>query len=264
MLNEKNFRYKLIRDSLETRSFLKIIAGINNFDKEKVLKIANAVRASKATAVDISAREDIVLAVRELLPETALVVSSVKIEELKRAMELGADILELGNYEALYEEGIYLSAEDVLNLAKDLVSIKDKSVMLSVTVPGHLNVAEQVRLARSLESLGVEIVQTEGSLPADANASASLGVLQKVMLTLANTIELSKNLTKTFIMTASGISPDTAALAITAGAHGVGVGKYINRLDSELEMLASIKRLQESLSIIQIERTLTEQELVLN
>jgi hypothetical protein len=84
------------------------------------------------------------------------------------------------------------------------------------------------------------------------------------MLTLSNTIELSKNLKKTFILTASGISPDTAALAITAGAHGIGVGKYINRLESELEMLASIRRLQESLSITQIERTLQEQELILN
>ena len=264
MLSQKNFRYNLIRESLETRSFLKIISGINNFDKEKVLKIAHAVKATNATAIDISSREDIIIAVRELLKETALVVSSVKVEELKRAQELGADILELGNFEALYEEGIYLSAAEVLSLAKELTEIKTEGTMLSITVPGHLNINEQVKLARDLENLEGEIIQTEGSLPTDANTSNTLGVLQKVMLTLSNTIELSKNLKKTFILTASGISPDTAALAITAGAHGIGVGKYINRLESELEMFASIKRLQESLSITQIEKTLQEQELILN
>jgi hypothetical protein len=264
MLSQKNFRYNLIRESLETRSFLKIISGINNFDKEKVLTVARAVKAANATAIDISAREDIIIAVREILKDTALVVSSVKVEELKRAQELGADILELGNFEALYEEGVYLSAAEVLSLAKELSEIKIEGTVLSVTVPGHLNINEQVKLAADLENLGVEIIQTEGSLPTDANSSNTLGVLQKVMLTLSNTIELSKNLKKTFILTASGISPDTAALAITAGAHGIGVGKYINRLESELEMLASIRRLQESLSITQIERTLQEQELILN
>jgi len=264
MLNERNFRYDLVKKSLETKSFLKIISGIDNFDKEKVLKIANAVRASKATAIDICADENIIGEVRALLPETALVVSSVKVNELKMAQELGADVLELGNYEALYEKGIYLSAAEVLELARGLVAIKAEGVMLSVTVPGHINISEQIKLAKELEILGVEIIQTEGSLPAESNSSSTLGILQKVMLTLSNTIDLSKNLEKAFVMTASGISPDTAALAIAAGAHGIGVGKYVNKLETELEMLVSIKRLQQALSLTQIEKTLEEQELILN
>ncbi len=197
--------------ALQSKNCLKVIAGINNFNKEQVLQIVRAADQMQATCVDISAREDIVTEAVAIAQNTAIVVSSIHVAELIRAEELGADMLELGNFEALHDEGIFPSAK--------------------------------------LEELGVDMLQTEGASLVEASSPAALGQIEKVRLTLANTIEISKAVSQTFILTASGISPDTAKLAIAAGAHGVGVGKYVNKLESSLEMMAAIKALQEVLNV---------------
>ena len=57
--------------------------------------------------------------------------------------------------------------------------------------------------------------------------------------TIANTMELFKN-TALPIMTASGITAQTAPLAFAAGANAVGVGSAVNKLNTEIEMCATI------------------------
>lgn len=237
----------VIRD-LEARNCLKVIAGINNFNKENVLQIVRAADAMQATCVDISAREDIVTEAVAIAQNTAIVVSSVNVNELLRAEKLGADVLELGNFEALHDEGIFPSANQVYDWASEIMSAREQA-LVSITIPGHLPVGEQVALAAKLEILGVDILQTEGAALVEATGAGALGQIEKARLTLANTIEISKAVSKTFIITASGISPDTVKLAIAAGAHGVGVGKYVNKLESSLEMMAAIKALQETLGV---------------
>ncbi len=264
----------VIRD-LQSRNCLKVIAGINNFNKDNVLQIVRAADQMQATCVDISAREDIVTEAVAIARNTAIVVSSVNVAELIRAEELGADVLELGNFEALHDEGIFPNANQVYDWASEIMSARHPAkrsfasdaalkkvastksknfygashALVSITIPGHLSVAEQVELATKLEVLGVDILQTEGASLVEAKSAAVLGQIEKASLTLANTIEISKAVSETFIITASGISPDTAKLAIAAGAHGIGVGKYVNKLESSLEMMAAIKALQEALSV---------------
>ncbi len=46
-------------------------------------------------------------------------VSSVNPEELAMAAQHGADVLEIGNFDALYAEGKRISAEEVLELQKN-------------------------------------------------------------------------------------------------------------------------------------------------
>lgn len=240
---------ELIR-ALEGKKCLKIIAGINNYDKENVMKIAAAAHSSGASALDICDQEDIIKEVRAKFPHLPLFVSSVEPAKLQKAMDLGADVLELGNFEVLYAEGIFYSSDKVLGLAKEIMEFAKSGfnhALVSITVPGHLDVAEQCALAEKLEELGVDIIQTEGASLVNPQGSGALGHIQKVSLTLANTMEISKSLEKTFLLTASGISPSTAPLAAAAGAHGVGVGKYVNKLETEIEMLAAAKSLVESL-----------------
>lgn len=241
-----NKRSIVLRD-LEARTCLKVIAGINNFDKERVLQIVKAASQMKATCVDISAREDIVIEAIALASDTAIMVSSIVPSELIRAQELGADMLELGNFEALHEEGIFPTAAEVLAWAKEIMDAKT-TALVSITVPGHLTVAKQVELASQLEELGVDIIQTEGASLVETSSAGALGQIEKARLSLANTLEISKAVSNTFILTASGISPDTAKLAIASGAHGIGVGKYVNKLESELEMLAAITALRSALA----------------
>lgn len=241
-----NARKSRVLADLQDKKLLKVIAGINNYDKARVLQIVKASNAISASCVDICDSGEIIKEARQLTQKTALFVSSVELEKLEKAVGLGVDAIELGNFEALYKEGIYYSATEVLEMAKEIMNFK-KDLLVSITVPGHLAVVEQVTLAEELEKLGVDMIQTEGASLVDTNKAAALGQIEKVRLTLANTMELAKVLEKTFIITASGISPDTAKLAIAAGANGIGVGKYVNQLESDLEILAAITALKTSL-----------------
>lgn len=241
-----NKHTRVIRD-LQNRTCLKVIAGINNFNKERVLQIVRAAEQMNATCVDICADEAIIKEAVANTENTAVMVSSIKVSELIRAEELGAGLLELGNYEALHAEGIYPSADEVLNWANELMT-KRQSALVSVTIPGHLSVSEQVALAEKLENLGVDILQTEGASLVETKNASALGQIEKASLTLANTIEIARVVSQSYILTASGISPETVKLAIAAGAHGVGVGQYVNKLESSLEMMAAIQALSSALN----------------
>lgn len=235
-----------ILNTLMNRRFLKVIAGINNFDSNKVLKILNSSRFCGVDCVDISANPEIIQLAVDKASQTAICVSSVDPEELLQAQRLGADMLELGNYEALHDLGLFPAAKDILSWTKSVLEFKD-SALLSVTIPGHLPVEEQIDLALQLEALGVEILQTEGASLMESHLPSALGQIQKASLTLANTIELARNIKNSYLMTASGLNPELCPLAIAAGAHGIGVGRYINKLETELEMIAAIKSIQEAL-----------------
>jgi hypothetical protein len=49
------------------------------------------------------------------------------------------------------------------------------------------------------------------------------------------------------VLCASGLSSVTAPMAIAAGAAGIGVGSAINKLSSEIEMIAVVRSLVEAL-----------------
>lgn len=259
-------RQRLIKD-LEEKKCLKLIAGIDNFDKANVLQIAAVASQTKASCVDICADETIISEALANFPEQAICVSSVKPEELRRAAELGADMLELGNYEALHKQGVFYTADEILELSHEIMdsvnSLSDKP-LVSITIPGHLEIKEQAELAQRLAEMNIDIIQTEGASLVDAKASGALGNIQKVSITLANTVEICKAVesdeSKTpYVLTASGINPDTAALALASGASGIGVGKYVNKLESSIEMLAATKALQEALEKVSINSKSKEQ-----
>lgn len=231
---------------LNSKTALKTIAGIDNFNKSKVLQLVKVSEQCSVSCVDISADPDIIRSALEIVKDTALMVSSIVPAELKAAQDIGVDLIELGNYEALHIQGIYPSSEQVLEWAQQIMNFK-KSVLVSITIPGHLSVHEQVKLAEKLDQMGFDIIQTEGASLVTAKSPSALGQIEKASLTLANTIEIAKHVSSAYVLTASGLTPDTVKLAIAAGASGVGVGKFVNRLESEIEQLAAIKSLQEAL-----------------
>lgn len=243
-MNKKEF----LLESLKSKTCLKVIAGIDNFDLKKVMSIAEAAYYGQAKAVDISAEPRIIKSVLEKYSDIPVFVSSINVSELEMAEKIGADVLELGNYEAFHKEGIFYESQDILKLSQKLVSVR-KSALLSVTVPGHLEVAEQIKLALDLEEMGVEIIQTEGASMTPSSKPGILGQIEKVCLTLANTLEISKVLEKAYLLTASGINPDTAALAVASGASGIGVGKYVSKQESAIEKIAAVQALKNALSL---------------
>lgn len=234
----------LLRKKIAEKSMVKIIAGIDNFDMENIKKVVCAANMAGADAVDISAKKEIIALVKELT-ELAIFVSSVNPEDLAMAVEMGADAVEIGNYDALYKKGVKTTAEQVLDITKRTRDLIGDEIFMCVTVPGDLEISEQILLAQQLEEMGVDMIQTEGACVANVQNTGALGLLEKANISIANTIEISRNV-EIPVMTASGITPTTAPMAFAAGANAVGVGSCINKLSSTLEMAATARTIVES------------------
>lgn len=225
-----------LKAALKDRNAVKIIAGIANLDLENILQIARAAEAAGAHAVDVAAHPQIVEAVREVT-SAAIFASSVEPKALAVAVAAGADVAELGNFDALYDQGLFLSAEEVLKLAEETVALVKGQALVSITVPGHLTLESQVQLAGQLEALGVDLIQTEGAARVLSSEPTvkSLTPTEKEEVTLRNTRALVKA-TRLPVMTASGMNADNVAKAFETGAAAVGIGAYINQAESEAEM----------------------------
>jgi thiamine monophosphate synthase len=239
-------RIDLFKRDLNAKKAVKIIAGISNFDMGNIKKVITAANSANASAIDICSKKEIIEQARQLT-DLPLFVSSVVPEELAEAVKMGADAIELGNFDIMYKSGSRISAEEVLNLTKRTLSLIDKSsTFMCVTIPGHISVSEQIDLARELEALDIDLIQTEGAATvADSSKhEGARGLVETAQVSISNTIEIARNVSVP-VMTASGITPTTAAMAFAAGASAIGVGSCINKLESELSMIATAKSLVE-------------------
>lgn len=232
-----NASLNALKTALQARNAVKVIAGIANFNLDHVLQVVCAAEAAGAHAIDVAARPDIVKAAKAAT-QAAVFASSVEPKALAEAVTAGADVAELGNFDALYNQGLFLNAEQVLALAEETVALVQGKALISITIPGHLTLESQIRLASQLETLGVDLIQTEGSARVLSTEPTvkSLTQAEKEALTLHNTRALVKATTLP-VMTASGITADNAFAAFDAGASAIGVGSFINQANSEAEMV---------------------------
>ena len=237
-------RIDSFKHALEEKRAVKVIAGIDNFDIENIKKVVSSAEKSGASAVDICAREDIIREIRSMT-DMPIFVSSIVPSELVKAVELGADAIELGNFDVLYKKGVSFSASEVLNLVKETKSmLGDREIFFSVTIPGEISISDQIELAHSLESMGIDLIQTEGHYSSSVELSGARALMDRAELTISNTIELCRNV-EIPVMTATGINPTTAPFAFAAGASAIGCGSCINKLNSELSMIATATSLVE-------------------
>jgi hypothetical protein len=237
-------RIDSFKRDLKAKKAVKIIAGIDNFDIENVKNIVMAAEKAGASAVDVSANEKIIAMAKETT-SLPVFVSSIVPEDLAMAVKAGADAIEIGNFDALYKKGMRMSALEILDIVKETLSLADKKPFICVTVPGHIAVAGQISLAKELEELNIDLIQTEGAAVANPKSEGARGLLETAEVSIANTIELVRNISIP-VMTASGLSATTVAMAFAAGASAVGVGSCINKLNSSVAMVAAATAIVEA------------------
>ena len=161
------------------------------------------------------------------MTELPIFVSSVVPSELVKAVDLGADAIELGNFDVLYKKGMSFDANDVLSLVEETKSLLgDREVFFSVTIPGEIAIADQIALAVKLESMGIDLIQTEGHYSQDSSLTGARALMDRAELTISNTIELNRNIEMP-IMTATGINPTTAPIALAEGASSIVLGSFV-------------------------------------
>jgi hypothetical protein len=77
-------------------------------------------------------------------PGVSVMVSAIEPEAFGPAVEAGVDMLELGNFDSFYEQGLRLSSLDILDLTLRTRALYPR-LPLSITVPHVLPMDEQVR-----------------------------------------------------------------------------------------------------------------------
>ncbi|MDD3593526.1 MAG: DUF561 domain-containing protein [Candidatus Gastranaerophilales bacterium] len=236
-------RIEQFKQDLKDKKAVKIIAGIDNFDAEKVKQVVTAASKAGASAVDIACDEALIAMAKEI-SDIAVFVSSTSPKMLQMAKENGADALELGNFDALYKKGLRIGAQEVFEMAKETRELAGYDIFFSVTVPGHINIEEQIKLVKKLEALNVDLIQTEGASVNNIFKNDTRNLSEKITLTVFNTVEIKKNTTIP-VMTASGITPATASVPFEAGADAIGAGSCINKLNSVAEMVDTILKINE-------------------
>jgi len=234
-----------LNTALQAGTALKIISGLTNFDPQRVAAVVRAADQGGATLVDIAADAELV-ALAKTITELPICVSAVDPEAFLAPVAAGADLIEVGNYDAFYAQGRRFEAAEVLAIThrtRDLLP----HITLSVTVPHILALDEQVQLAEALVAAGADLIQTEGGTASQPTHPGVLGLIEKAAPTLAAAHAISRAVAVP-VLCASGLSDVTAPMAIAAGAAGVGVGSAVNKLDNELAMVAVVRRLREALT----------------
>lgn len=234
---------EIFKRQLKEKRAVKIIAGINNFDLTSVASVCRAAQIGLASAVDVAADEAVIRTAKENT-KLPVFVSSTQPFSLKKAVKWGADAIEVGNFDALYADGVDFGADEIYEIALETMTLTENdNIFTCVTVPGCISIEEQIKLAKKLELLGVDLIQTEGVKPMKAVKGAPASDLLSVAhMAIANTMEIAKNV-KVPVMTASGITPQTAPLAFAAGASAVGVGSCVNKLRTQIAMAQTVREL---------------------
>jgi hypothetical protein len=241
-----------LRQALAARRLLKVIAGLDNLERDSVLAIARAAAAGGADLVDIACDSELVAAVRAVAPELPVCVSAVEPERFVAAVAAGAVVAEIGNFDSFYPQGRVFGADEVLALTRRTRALLPE-VVLSVTVPHVLPLDQQEQLAQALQAAGADLIQTEGGTSARPFSPGTLGLIEKAAPTLAAAHAISRAVDLP-VLCASGLSPVTVPLALAAGAAGVGVGSAVNRLQDELAMVAVVRSLREAAASVEAVR----------
>lgn len=237
-----------LKQAFKQKKALKVISGLNNFDRARVSAIVRAAEAGGATFVDVAAEPGLVRHVRQLI-HIPICVSAVEPEQFVSAVDAGADLIEIGNFDSFYAQGRRFEGAEVLELTEKTRSLLP-DITLSVTVPHILPLDEQVELAQALVEAGADLIQTEGGTSSTPTHAGSLGLIEKAAPTLAAAHSISRAVAVP-VLCASGLSSVTVPMAIAAGASGVGVGSAINGLNDEVAMVAAVRSLVEALSVNQ-------------
>ncbi|NEQ23582.1 MAG: DUF561 domain-containing protein [Microcoleus sp. SIO2G3] len=234
-----------LQTALAQKTVVKIISGLTNFDRDRVSAVVRAADQGGATFIDIAAAPELVKLAKQLT-DLPICVSAVEPDRFVAAVAAGADLIEIGNFDAFYAQGRRFEAEEVLALTQATRSLLPH-VTLSVTVPHILTLDRQVQLAELLVKAGADLIQTEGGTSSTPAHAGTLGLIEKAAPTLAAAYEISRSVSVP-VLCASGLSNVTAPLAIAAGASGIGVGSAVNQLNSEVAMVAAVRGLVEAVS----------------
>ena len=241
-----------LQESLRQGTLLKVISGLQNFDATSVERVANAACLGKADLLDIACDPDLVKLAITVSKGLPVCVSSIDPELFVPAVDSGAVVAEIGNFDSFYQSGRIFDSNEVLELTIKTRKLIPETV-LSVTVPHTLSLVDQGQLAVDLVNAGADLIQTEGGTSTSHLSSGILGLIEKASPTIASSYCICNSLQDAGytvpVICASGLSSVTAPMAIASGASGVGIGSAVNKLTDEVAMVSVVRAIKESIDL---------------
>jgi len=237
---------KKLDNIFNNKKVVKIISGIDNLNVNNILQYIWACETSKATYIDIAANPEIVSFIKQIT-DLPICVSSINIKALYESVLAGADLVELGNFDVFYDQGIILSPQQIINMSRQ-IRLLLPSIDICVTIPHMFTLSQQIEVALRLEDLGINIIQTEGNISKliDVNLSKQnisqdylFHSILKTSSALSSVYFLS-NVVTIPVIASSGINSLTGPIAFAYGASGIGMKSeiskfcYINNMSSRI------------------------------
>lgn len=242
-----NLFYRKFVNSLKFKKIIKIISGLSTLNFAKIYQMVKSAEISEADYIDVAANTKIITLLKKItcLP---LCVSSIDPIELYNCSVAGADILEIGNFDIFYEKKLSFSSFDILKLAIETRRLIQNK-FICVTIPNTLSLYEQIVLAKKLEKLGVNFLQTEGlscsyikNLPINYSEDFVSRSIYQSALTLSSTYILSRAVNIP-IISSSKINCLSSLTSILCGSSGIGIKSVIYNKKTVYEMYYSIKEI---------------------
>ena len=239
---------EIFKKHLREKRAVKVDAGICNLDLDNVKKIAKAAQTAKASALDICANKEVYKTARQNT-KLPIFVSSLHPFEILNAVKWGADAVEIGNYSELYKKGLSLSADEIYNITLETLGLINKfEIFTCVTIPGCLEIKQQIKLLHDLEVLGVDMVAVEGVRQFEIPRSrVKTNWVNDYTKAVATTENMNFN-TLLPIMTSGGIDNINASMAFEAGASAVSIDEAVSSLENEGAMNTVIMQVVNSIS----------------
>ena len=121
-----------LQSALDRGQALKAIAGLNNFDGDRVEAIVKAAELGGATFVDIAADPALVQRIKAIT-SLPVCVSTVEPAKFVDCVAAGADLIEIGNFDSFYAQGIRFEAAEVLAMTQETRRLLPDVLLLALS-----------------------------------------------------------------------------------------------------------------------------------
>jgi len=222
-----------IRELLAEKKLFKVIAGMENFDTENIKMVVESAVKAGASAVDISADSEVIAWVKENYPELIVFVSSLSPAMLVKAQEWGADVLELGNFDAIYTQGKTIEKEEVINLTRELRQSAGDDAFICVTIPATISLEDQINLSFQVQAAGADLLQVE-NLNYDSNYENAKAIIEYIQIP---------------VLLSGRIDNSKIEKALSTGVNAIGVGNAINSKKTLDAMITEAKSCSDAIII---------------
>ena len=153
---------EVFKKHLREKRAIKVSYRAKSINTKNIARFAYIAQISKASAVDLPCGKQFFEAAKKYT-KLPIFTSSIHPFEILEAVKYGVDGVEIGNFDSYYLKGQAYNASQIYDIVLETFSlINDYDVFVSVTIPGYILIEDQIKLAKKLQLLGVDMIHIEG------------------------------------------------------------------------------------------------------